>query len=499
MSMFDQWTTARPLIQGYPQWVSGEDQARIAAYQLYEELYWNSPTAYKLIQRGSDSSPIYVPAAKTIVETMHRYLAPAMAIVADPTLGTTGDQQSAMVWMSAFARRERLYSKFTTAKRYGLIRGDWCFIIRGDLDRAPGARVSIMEIDPASYFPVTKEDDIDVIIAQHIVEQIEFEGKAAIHRTTYRKTTGDGGPSPISVEETIFEADAWGGPGGMEEKPLSSVVPETLLPAVIDQLPVYHIQNFQQTGTMWGSSELRGLERLLGAINQSISDEELELVMNGLGVYFTDGGSPVDDDGNPTAWNLGPAHVVEGKKDSKFIRVSGTSSVTPYQDHLKYLHEQLDLGSGTPDVAKGIVDVTTAESGIALSLKLAPIFSRAVEKEQIVTDVGTNMLYDLRNWFAAYEGESFGDSVWTIAYGDRIPMNRAERFNEIMKLAEVKPPIVTAEWVRDELTKIGYVFAADIANNILVEQTAQGMIEADIVGARIDAELKAGETAGVTK
>jgi hypothetical protein len=60
---------------------------------------------------------------------------------------------------------------------------------------------------------------------------------------------------------------------------LKVVQPLRTLPQPIDQLPIYWIQNRQQTGTPYGSSELRGLERVILALNQTISDEEMALAL----------------------------------------------------------------------------------------------------------------------------------------------------------------------------------------------------------------------------
>lgn len=492
--VFDQWSTARPFLGAAPAWAPAEDQARIGAYSFYEQAYWNVPEAFKLVQRGKDTKPIYVPSAKVIVETMHRYLAPGMRIIPDPELGSDSEKAAALLAWKLFSRRERLGSRFSSNKRYGLIRGDWLWHLTGDPERDAGARISMMPLDPGSVFKITMEDDVDTVIGYHIVDTIMVGSDPAIQRQTYRKVTERGGPSPITVEEAIFKVDAWGGPD-MDEKTIQVLRPPELLPDPIDSLPIYHMRNFQEPLAEWGSSEIRGLERLIAAINQSISDEELELVLNGLGVYATDAGSPVDADGNPTSWNLGPAKVVELPAGKTFDRVDGTKTVTPHQDHLKYLHEQLDLGAGTPPIAKGKVDVQVAESGIARLMELAPIFSRAEEKEQDITDVMTNLLFDLKKWWQAFdEGPEFNlsDNVALIpSYGARIPDNPKQKFDEIMKMGDSNTPLVSAAWQRKELAKLGYEFGDDteMLAEILQEKQALAQIAADVTGSRIDGEL----------
>lgn len=490
MTDITQWTTATPLISNRPQWISGQDQERIAAYALYESLYWNIPDAFKLVQRGKDAKPIYVPAPKQVVETMHRFLAPGITFIADPELGSTTEQKLANDTMRVFMRREKVASKFSAAKRYGLIRGDWVFHIVADEERPEGARISFLEIDPASYFPIEHPDDPDTIIGCHIVEPWNENGDDYIYRLTYRKVTEMGGPSPITVEEAIYEMDAWGGPD-MDETTVRVIRPEEQLPAPIDQLPVYHIPNFSETGSRWGSSEFRGIERLFAAINQSISDEELELVLNGLGVWVTDAGQPQDPEtGADVPWNLGPGRVVTLPNGKKFERATATSSVEPHQAHLKYLHDQLDQGAGIPAVAKGLVDVQLAESGIALALHMAPIVATSDEKDLVVTDVTTNMLWDLKAWFIAYEGINIGEeTAWIPRYREKLPKNREKEVDTVLRF--VTDGIASREWAIGELKNLGYDLgdAAAMLNQIMEEKAALAQIESDVEGSRLDNEL----------
>lgn len=489
------YSTAEPLVQGSLSWIGGEDALRVQSYQLYEQIYWNVPETFSLMKRGSDAKPIYIPAGRQIVDTINRYTAPDLSVIADPDHGSDSERDEAMATITDFLRREKFYSKFAASKRFGIVRGDWFFYLRGDAERQDGARISIETMDPASYFPITKEDDSDTVIGAHIVEPYEIDDELYIRRITYRKTSEEGGPSPITFEEAIFEIDAWGGPDQDESK-VRDVVAPTELPQPIDSIPVYHIKNFVTPQEKFGSSELRGMELLSASINQSISDEELILALEGLGVYATDAGQPEDENGNLVPWNLGPGRVVELPEGKNFERVGGTSSVAPIQDHLSYLHEQMDLATGTPAVAKGSVDVTTAESGVALALKMGPILSRGSEKELNITDTLTAMLFDLRKWFQAYEPTLRGPMEnirWIPQYGEKMPINRKQKFTEIMEIAQADPPIVPMSWVRDELRKLDFEFGedTDVTEQILDEmQLVEGMRE-DVTGARIDREMGA--------
>lgn len=492
----NQYSTAAPLLRGFPAWINDQlEQQRIASYALYEAIYWSYPDTFKLLQRGSDSDPIYVPAGKQIVETINRYTAPGLTIVTDPLFGTPKEQELALQVWSDLAARERFYSKFGSNKRYGIMRGDWLWHLYADPTKPEGSRISIFPLDPGGYFPIYNPENVDEIIGCHIVEQVQSDDgkKNFIRRLTYRKATGVGGPSPITVSDMTFEVDEWGGPGLEEGDPVLVTRAEETLPNPIDQLPVYLCQNFLEPGALYGSSEMRGLERLLAAVNQGITDEELSLVLDGLGVYVTNAGVPVDEEtGEEKPWNLGPGGVVELPVGEKidFKRVSGTTNITPFQEHLKFLLDQIDQSSGTPAVAKGRVDVASAESGIALMLELAPILSRAEEKELTITDVHTNMLFDLRRWFIAYEGGALGgleNIRWKPVYGAKVPANPAKELEGALKLKEAG--VVSGRWVRRKLTTIGFKFEDDAT--LEAEILAEQQVASDVTGARADSELNA--------
>ena len=493
---FNQWSTAKPLLSAYQSWAPAEDRDRIAAYQLYEQIFWSVPETFKLMQRGNDAQPIYVPAGRVIVETMNRYVANKMQVVADPAFGDTTQQALATHVWTDLALRERVYSKFNANKRYGIMRGDWAWQILADPLKPPGSMVSIMPIDPAALFPIYNLETLDTI-GWHIVEQIlDDDGKYRISRLTYRKVTGVGGPSPITMEHAIFESDAWGGPG-MDEKQVRVITPPITLPQPIDDLPIYIIPNFEEPGAMWGSSEMRGMESLLAAINQGISDEELALAMDGLGVYATNAGAPIDaDTGEDLPWSIGPAKVVEVPEDAFFNRVSGITSITPMQDHLKYLHEQVDLASVIPGVAKGKVDVTVAESGIALLLEYGPIIAKAEEKESIITDVLTNLLYNLPKWYVGYEGTVFNSLMeatrWIPIYGQKVPQNTKQAFDDIIAL--LGAGLISNEVAWDMLRKLGYELPdnATLSSGITKDQQAKATVEADAIGSRLATEIETG-------
>lgn len=461
--------------EGLPTWMDAYDAERIHAYQVYEQIYWNVPDTFKLVLRGTEnSSPVYIPTARTIVDTTNRFLCPRPAFVVDPDLGTPQDQADCKRMFSSLFRRERFWSKFQANKLYGVMRGDWVWHITANPTKPAGSRIKIEAVDPAAYFPVSHPTDPDRIIAVYLVEQVADEkGDIFIKRQTYKRgadpVNNDGSDTTIYNDVAIFNIDQW---QALDDRAVSVEVPEHALPPQISAIPVYHIRNIETPNDPYGSSEIRGFERIMAAVNQAISDEELALALEGLGLYATDGGPPRDERGNPTDWVLGPGRVVEHGNGSKFERVNGVNSVAPVQDHLNFLITQLKEASATPDAAVGKVDVQVAESGIALAMQLHPLLAKVDVRTEPITDVHNQMFWDLRAWFAAYE--QFVTPCVVEAYFDnRLPVNTKERVAEILSL--VGAGIADSEWARQELVQYGYDFPTDTGLKVMNEARARAL------------------------
>lgn len=465
--VFTPYSTVNAYTGVFPSWVPKLEQERIAAYQVYEEIYWNHPETFKLVVRGTESKPIYIPSGRIIVETMNRYFCKGLGFLVDPLMGSTAEQAAAQLAFTSLFRREKVRGTFNANKRYGLIRGDMIFHVTADPLKPQGSRLSLHAVDPASYFPIYSDSNLDRIEKVYLVDQfIDQQNITMIRRQTYERL--DNGQIQSSVQ--TMKMDEFAKVGTLVEPKIASTTPPVLLPPEITAFPVYHIKNFDEPGNPYGSSEMRGLEVLMAAINQSVSDEDIALALEGLGLYTTSSGGPVDEDGNTTDWILGPGRVVENVSD--FKRVQGVGSVQPYKDHIGTLWDFMKQASGTPDAAIGKIDVQVAESGVALALEFAPIMSRADEKEEHASDVLTQMFYDVKSWFKAYEAVDLTNVDVLPTFGDRLPANRKMEIDLAVAMCNSTPPIMSATTARERLAEKGIVFAADEFARIMQEQTA---------------------------
>lgn len=468
------YATVAPLLGALQTWLSPEDAERLGAYSLYEGIYRNFPESFRLVQRGSEQNPIYLPSAKTIIEAKNRYLAKRWTYALDPSFGSDAERVELDAYLKNLFRREMVWSKFKTQKRYGLVRGDSVWHIVGDPNKAEGSRLSVYEVDPGAFFPIDDPWNPDKRLGVHLVEPVELDGgKVVIKRQTYRKTES----GTISYELTWWQAGAWDDRNGGELKPADEIpegeynapVAYELDPR-ITSIPVYHIKNNRITGQPFGTSELEGFETLLTGINQAISDEDLVLALEGLGLYATTSSPPVDDEGNETEWRLGPGWVVEIDTESTFERVTGVSSVEPYQTHMNKLETAMREASSVPDIAIGNVDVQTAESGIALAFKMGPILSANEEKEDEILSIMDHLLYDLVTmWIPTYEGWETTARAASIV-DDPLPVNRKATLDEIVTMLSTNPPLISAEYARTLLSeKLGYDFPDEMSNTVVLE------------------------------
>jgi hypothetical protein len=475
-------------LEGYLSVVEGQ---RVASYGAYQAIYWNIPNAFKLVQRGSQSNPIYIPTARTLVDTVDRYVGADFGWTVDALTAPDTEVAVATEAFRALFVRERFLSKFDANKLFGLINGDWCWYILADGDKPEGTRISIRSIDPGMVFKVTDPDDVDKTVGYDLIEKFLDGDKTRLKIQRYTK-----GIDPINKPDPtdtliysslqIWDLDEYA--KGTAGRPVRLDLPLTPLPPQITALPVYHVPNFETPGDPWGSSELRGFEGVLAAVNQSISDEDLALALEGLGIYATDSGAPIDPSTRqPTNWKLGPGRVVEKSTGSSFDRVNGVGSVTPYQDHLDFMINSLKEASGATDAAAGKVDVSVAESGISLVLQLGPMLAKAKKKDTIITDVHAQMFHDLKGWLQAYESINIPTAEVIPTLGQKIPVNKSGEVSDILSIVGVIPQLATIGWAVRQLQKLGYDFTPQEVTALAQQQAADAAAAA--AEDRVNAEL----------
>lgn len=468
-------------------WVPPTDQARIASYNVYDELYWSHiNTAYKVMSRdSSEERPIYVPTTRIIVDTVNRYVGKGLWFAPDPVTGSPASREAANLAFTNLFRRERFKTRYAANKRYGLIRGDWCWHIIGDPAKPEGSRLSILPVDPASYFPVFESDRVpggspDKIVAAYLVDRVLQGDKYVIYRQRYEKVVNPNGTITIWSELAVYDEEKWF--PAANENALQVIQPLTALPPDITAIPIYHIPHNYEPQNPFGSSELRGLETVAAAVNQAVTDEDLALALMGLGVYATDQpGSPIDPQtGQPREWFIYPGAVIENSKGLR--KVEGVSSVSAYTDHIDRMFGFMQKATAATDAAMGRVDVAVAESGVALALELAPMLAKAEEQDDVIADVHNQMFHDLRAWLKAYEGVNIDDVTMLATFADKLPTNRKAEVELVAGLMSTVPPVLSAASARAYLTKKGFGDLFQEGEDLLVMAEQQASAAASMAG-----------------
>jgi hypothetical protein len=471
-SIFTQWSTIEPWLGQAPGWVPEADKIRIQAYQKYEEIYWSSEEGYLDAMRGDNDSPIFMPTARTLINTVDRYTAPDFnytitAPGAEPgDTAASGPVQIAQLAFEALFTREQFFSKFASNKLKGLYRGDWLWHIIADDLKPLGRRIKIMAVDPGAYFPVYESDvkeggDPEKIVRVHLAEPVTLNKQEYVSRMTYERLFDEGGnQTAIMRSHAVYKPDEW---SGTKAGPVATILAPEALPPEIPAIPVYHLKNIDPTAP-FGSSELRGLESALLGINQTISDEDLTLSLEGIGVYATEGGAPRDAQGNETDWIMGPGRVLTGAKDLR--RITGATNLAAYGEHYGRLIDAVRSALGASDAAVGKVDSATAESGIALALQLAPMIAHTKPKDQHIVDVHAQMFHDLCFWFTAYEelpllmngenGETTPAVTVQPTIGNKIPINRKQTLDEVIAMRMATPALISMQTAVKVLRDAGF-------------------------------------------
>lgn len=501
------YSTAMPfIISALPKWTDEYNAQRIASYNLYDDLYDNDPTQYRMMLRSSDEKPIYIPTAKRLINTLARYVGRGWGFMIDPDAGTPAEQEAATTAFGDLFKRERILSQFNSGKKEWMRRGDWIWYITADPAKSEGRRISVKTIDPRLYFPIEDPVDPDRVSGAMLVEEVVVsEGVFGMQVQRWLKPNNPSHPEhnpdplaevdpemPIAYDKTIYEIEGWNDPE--EQKVLNTPVPMYLLEG-ITSLPLYHIKNNETASNPFGRSDLAGLESIISGVNQAISDEDLALAMVGIGMFWTDSGAPVNAAGEAEAWILGPNRVVEVAAGTKFNKLDGITSVQPSQDHVKYLEQQAYGTVGVNEVALGSTDGSTQISGVALAIKMQPIFDAADEKDLVLNDNFNQMFYDLKQWFDVYEGVNLGEAaiLSVVSQDERLPFDREARWKELVE--GYTNGIFSLEFVIAELiNKFGYEIPSNMIGQVqaaLDKKAAQ----ADPYGERVAGELEAGDGA----
>jgi len=473
-TVFTPYSGVKPLLNdGKNLWVPEIDRDRVNSYQKYEEIYWSHDEAFRL-QDDSKERPVFVPNPRVICDTTSHFWLKGLEI------NSTG---ATKVALDAFMDREEFLPKFHVAKHSGVVRGDFVLHLTADPEKPEGLRVSVNSVDPAMYFPEFDDDNLDRINAVNLVEQVldpERPTEVFIHRLRYRYVMM-GLERKVASQEAWYEVRDWDKGSRVVVKNIRS---ETLLPDPINTIPVYSFKNQPWQGEPFGNSELRGYEAIQQRINQSATDEDVALALEGLGVYATDAPPPTDDEGNELPWSIAPGRVVETPAGSIFQRVKGVGSVEPFQSHIGMMIDNLYEAAAT--FRPSMIDAKVAESGIALAIRFLPTQAKLEERDFFGVARLKQFWFDWRNWMAAFESQTLTQEI-DVVIGDKLPTNKSDKLNVLNNLVDRKS--VTRAWYRDEVAKL---YGLEMPSNMDAQLQAEAEAAIELQRAQFAAQQPEG-------
>lgn len=498
------YDTATPLKASAPAYVTDpDDQARTRAYVTYSAMWDNLPTVYDALLRDGDDplSRRQVPVVREIIEATNRYLGQGMETVWTPIPGNTVTDEQMATWTgqwNSFWAREEGGIKFLSSKRWMLIKGDTVLHVTADTSKPEGSRVRLTEVEPEQYFPIWDPADGERLLGVYLASVVlDDEGNDIVQRIEYRKVLNEeqsaefnGTPiGSIFYRIGFFETDGWDDRAADADDPkpvdapswFGEAVDPTQDPTVgfpldarISAIPVYHIRNKRRGGKTgrFGVSDMQGLESVFAGIVQNVSDEDLTVAMDGIGVYWTTSGKSRDKDGNEVPWVVGPGSMAELEPDAAMGRVPGVGSVQPYQDHIDYLTNVARATNAAPAVASGAVPTDVALSGVALRIHFAPVLAANAEREAEMASKWSQLLFGLLTmWFPVYEGWEALPLQPSVAFGDPLPQDRSAILTEVTTM--LTAGIVTKEWAAGYLAEqLGFEFPKDMVAKAAAEQQA---------------------------
>lgn len=467
-------------------WLPKKDRHRAQAYQKYDQMYWNDFQQYP-VRYLAGEFPVFIPNARTVVDTTAHYYLKGLAV----SLKEPEKYQATADALTAFLKREMFYSRFHTAKHAGVARGDYVFHMTADPAKPDDRKLSLNSVHPSKVILDEDPDDCNRIIRVHLVDRVPHPtkpGEWSVKELVYWYDEGSPEIEPQDIEnvpypdQVVREGEDTSGSGTRrvmreerlwaidkpwwepeQREPIGTPLPAEALPEPIDTIPVYWFTNLGWDDGAYGYSELRGFERTFQSISQVTTDQGTSLSLEGLGVYATDGGKPVDNTGTEQEWEIGPGKVMETPSGAYFRRVEGVGSVKPNIDHIDYLESKIREAGGLSDVALGRVDVQTATSGIALAIKFMPTLAKLDERDKTGTDRLTQLFFDWQKWFEAYEGTQLEGEI-QVTLGDKLPTDRTGRINELNNMLD--RGVISKEFYRSEMQKLGFEFPKDIEQQI---------------------------------
>lgn len=476
-----------------PSWLPDDDGQRCATYDSLESVYWSEDASYTLRVLVTEQ-PIYSPNARIVVDTISHFLLKGLCIgVEDPEKNVKESDD-----LQAFLKREMFYPRFHTAKHSGCFRGDFCLHMTADPSKPAGKRISLTSVHPGKVVRKFDDDDGEHVTEAWICEPYtdpDNEDQDLVRRLHYwyveddTDTSSDDPDSmpsdlPSPEEADITRANAiryvWSeeaiyknnGQLWTDEAEVYGVINEAAaLPEQINHIPLFWFKNIPTDGQPFGSSDIRGLERIIRGVSQQVTDLNVAMALDGLGQYVTDAPPPAQANGVEGTWTIEPGQVQQVPNGNFFKRVEGVGSVQPMLDTVAYSETKIKQAAGISAAALGDVPPATANNPMALAINFLPTLAKIQERDLFGIARLQHVFWQWTQFREAYEDEEWPAGVEiSVEIGEKMPQDRTARVNELNNMLD--RDVISRAYYREEMTKLGYEFPDDIAAQVTSERKA---------------------------
>lgn len=465
-----------------PRWLPKDDSQRAGVYDSLEAMYWSEDSSYALRVIVTEQ-PIYVPNPRIIVDTISHYLLKGLCIKLDDPEKNKEENDD----LTDFLKREMFYPRFHTAKHGGCIRGDFCLHMTADPDKPAGKRISLTSVHPGKVVRKFDDDDGEHVTEVWIVEPYidpDDKEKKLVRRLHYWYEIGDTSTNTDNPDEpvppdlelaqsgqdryvwseeqiVIWDNKLWTD----QEEIYSTLAEPAQLPDEINHLPIFWFKNIAMDGQPFGSSDMRGMERLFRGISQQATDTNVALALDGLGQYVTDAPPPTDPNGNEVAWNIEPGTVQGVPNGNFFKRVEGVGSINPALDAIKYAENKAKEAAGISAAAMGDVPPAVSSNAMALAVNFMPTAAKVQERDLFGIAKLEHVFHMWTLFRQAYEGKDWPEDLEIcVEVGDKLPQDRTERINELNNMLD--RDVISKQYYRQEMALLGYEFPDDIQDQI---------------------------------
>jgi hypothetical protein len=137
-------------------------------------------------------------------------------------------------------------------------------------------------------------------------------------------------------------------------------------------------------------------------------------------------------------------------------------------DHVNWIDDHVMEASATFRASR--IDPQTAVSSAAVNLKFLPTLAKLEQRDLAGVDMLQQLWFDWSAFHTAYEGDDIEGLELDVRLGEKLPLNRVDKLNELNNMMDRK--VISRRYYRSQMVTMGYTFPDDIDQQIDAERKA---------------------------